>query len=129
MKAGDLYTHKDGNVYTILGIQKVTNTFEQFNNVGQGWSVTKQVKVTTKLVWYAPTYNEMVVYCRTMQHFLESFTEGTRPEKTIDNLFETFPNEPLGVAVKRKRKQCPNCTDLAPEDVIKCTRCAGRGYL
>lgn len=124
MKVGDLYTHKDGNVYTILGIQKVTNTFEQFNNTGQGWSVAKQVKVTTKLVWYASTHNEMAVYCRTMQHFLESFTEGT-----IDNFFETSSNEPFGVVIKRKRKQCPNCTDLALEYIIKCSRCAGRGYL
>lgn len=102
MKSGDLYTHKDGTVYTILGIQKVTNTFEQFNNTGQGWSVAKQFKVTTRLVWYAPIHNEMEVYCRTMQHFLESFTEGTRPEKTIGSFFETFPNGPLGTTVKNK---------------------------
>jgi hypothetical protein len=107
MKAGDLYTHKDGNVYTILGIQKVTNTFEQFNNAGQGWSVAKQVKVTTKLVWYASIHNEMEVYCRTMQHFLESFTEGV--SKPIIQPEKYRPVEDPRALL------CPICDERGPE--------------
>ena len=76
-KKGELFSHKDGEVYKVLGTQVLTNTFEVANNnITMGTAVSKHTKVKTTLVWYSPTYNDMEVYVRTLSHFFASFSDA-----------------------------------------------------
>lgn len=78
-KAGELYSHKDGGVYKVVGTQIIANTFETASNIVEGRKgYFKLMRVKATLVWYSPISNDMDVYVRTLPHFLDSFSDTTK---------------------------------------------------
>jgi len=112
-KAGELYSHKDGEVYRIVRTQLLTNTFEINNNsLTSGTVVSKHLKVKATLVWYSPTSNDMEVYVRTLPHFLDSFSDTIKQNTELE-----------------KGEWCTNCFGTGTGFDKPCLYCKGKGYL
>lgn len=71
MTRGDLYTHKDGEVYKVLDIdfqKKMLETFRSKDSMR-----VKFVEFKTTLIWYCKADDTSTFYVRTREHFLDSF--------------------------------------------------------